>query len=106
MCLLASIAPASNSGSYTLTVTAGINELNDDQKVNIFPNPVHGIISIESDKKISTVEIMNLVGEKIYSGNINGELSAKIDLSSQPKGMYFIRIKSDGASAVKKIFIE
>ena len=56
------------SPSDTLCVqyTSGIPEQNETQ-VRIFPNPVSDVLNIESDVPFTGIEVINFIGEKIYS---------------------------------------
>jgi hypothetical protein len=77
-----------------------------DNKVLVYPNPTNGIISIQSEKAISTIQIMNVLGEIIYSDNINSD-KYEVDLSKNGKGIYFYTIKNnEGIVSVGKIMLE
>ncbi|MCH8902972.1 MAG: T9SS type A sorting domain-containing protein [Bacteroidetes bacterium] len=76
---------------YTVNIMAtpsGIDENSIGNAVSVFPNPTSGIINIESEARISIIEITNLLGAKVYSSKIN-DRNAEIDLSNQPRGIYF-----------------
>jgi len=77
---------------YFHTVT-GINELKpEDGNFIVYPNPSCGKFTV-SNSNISTIEIYNILGERIYSNNrFNHQISAEIDLSDRGKGIYFINI--------------
>jgi hypothetical protein len=46
---------------------------------------------VKSSSIISSIEIINVLGGKIYSSNGNS-MTSEIDLSNEPKGVYFYRI--------------
>jgi len=84
----------------------------------VYPNPSIGIIHIQTTNGQSStaneckIDIYNLVGEKVYSTTnhttiaIGTQTSNEIDLSSKPKGIYFIQI-TDGNNVVnKKIVVQ
>tara|TARA_B110000091_G_scaffold157434_1_gene167749 strand:- start:560 stop:1930 length:1371 start_codon:yes stop_codon:yes gene_type:complete len=75
-------------GNYTLNT--GINK-NSISILDFYPNPTKGIFYIQSQLKISKVEIINLVGETIYFLKLNNN-KAKIDLKKEAKGIYFYQI--------------
>ncbi|MBI4931964.1 MAG: T9SS type A sorting domain-containing protein [Bacteroidetes bacterium] len=87
----------------------GTEELALDKSVNIFPNPSSGIFSVNSEINISTIEITDLLGEKIYTSRVNSYKSVPttigVDLSKDQNGIYFIRIITDKGTLVKKIII-
>lgn len=75
--------------------TVGISESVDNSiALKIFPNPSNGMFSVKSETKISRIEIVNILGERIYSTQINSE-EADIDLSEQQKGIYFYQLIYD-----------
>lgn len=78
---------------YNISGLTFIPELENDFKLNIFPNPTTGKIIINGGK-INSIEIYNCLGEKAYSSQINSD-KVEIDLSKQPKGIYFYQVQSD-----------
>jgi hypothetical protein len=50
------------------------------------------------------IEILNVLGEKIYFSTVNGN-KINIDISGEPKGIYFIKLRTAQGLAVKKIVI-
>ncbi|MBI4929710.1 MAG: T9SS type A sorting domain-containing protein [Bacteroidetes bacterium] len=85
--------------------TAGINENNFSSQINIYPNPTTGIFTITSTEKISSIKITNVIGEEIVTSAINNQTST-IDLSIQPKGIYFIKLFSEKGIEIKKIILQ
>jgi hypothetical protein len=85
------------------------NSLGD---IRIYPSPTTGLFTIEMDNDILgelNIEIITEQGKAIR--NIRSEKVAEhyrteIDLSSQPKGVYFIKLKIDEYFATKKVIIE
>ena len=75
-----------------------------ENSVSIYPNPTNGKCTIQSKEKISSIEIMNVMGEEIYKSSVRGEKS-EVDLSKQPNGIYFLKIKTGQGVATKKIII-
>ena len=64
----------------------------------VYPNPTDGIITISSANG-TEYRITNLMGQTLITGQINGE-NQKIDLSTLPKGMYFITIAGETQKCV------
>lgn len=121
------------TGGYTVTITdnngctridsaivnctpTGIIEYNSPAIV-IAPNPSNRIFSIQSLEKILAVEIINVMGKKIFvrddgqgaSGGGNSQLPQStqliINLSEAPSGIYFVKVQTGGGIAVKKVLI-
>lgn len=81
----------------------GVTPINALLPVNIYPNPTNGNINIElpysSDVKI---RIFNILGKEVYS-NISNLNLVSIDLSDNPRGLYFVEIDNGFNKQVKKI---
>lgn len=79
----------SDFNSYS---TTGIINSVLDNNIILYPNPNSGVFHLQSKKhKLPSIVIYNLVGENIYQSAINNP-QAEIDLSTQPKGVYFLQI--------------
>jgi alpha-tubulin suppressor-like RCC1 family protein len=91
-----------------LNVTA-VNEIADENIFSIFPNPSTGKFTIQSSEKISSLTIKNELGQTIYSESkkdFAGEYNSTIDLSNQPKGVYFIDMLCGNERRTRKIILE
>lgn len=77
--------------------TTGISRITGDKEnFNIYPDPNGGIFTLQASvvSRQSSVEVYNMLGEKVYSHyQISPASNYQIDLSSQPAGMYFYLIK-------------
>ncbi len=63
--------------------------------IKIYPNPANDILNIEySGAKLISFEILNAVGEKVLSGEINNS-QITIDISKLAGGVYFFRVTND-----------
>lgn len=93
-------------GGITTGIVPDNNPIN---AVNIFPNPSNGIFNVKSEIEFSKIDIYNMLGEIIYSSSASfGKTNqTEIDLSRQPKGLYFYRLQSDSkVSWAGKVIIE
>ena len=83
--------------------------LNDNERLLIFPNPSNGIFSINqasSNSENLTIEVYNMLGEKIYSGMIFGESTSRIDISYLSEGIYFVKTDNGKKTETQKIIIQ
>jgi len=77
-----------------------INETVNNNETYIFPNPSNGSFTIHSEgMKIKSITVTNLLGEQIKTIT-NSET---IDLTEQPKGIYFVEIQTEKGTTRKKI---
>lgn len=76
----------------------GIAQLNTDQKLSIYPDPVKADLHIDATNTIRQVTISNVLGQVLYTKS-NKTNNVSIDVSSLPAGMYFI--KTNGSTTGK-----
>lgn len=71
----------------------GVKELTFQNTIDVYPNPSNGEFTIEQtvEKKNISVEIYNMVGQKVKSENLKTKCTA-IDLSNNPAGIYLYRV--------------
>ena len=101
-----------NSADYTITVEecVGIGE-NEGVGLELFPNPTNGILNINIRAEEFTnanLKVLNVLGKEVYSKaglNINGDVSVRVDLSSQPEGVYFVVISGENQKVVRKVLL-
>ena len=92
--------------SYAISFVASSVNFNDIT-FEVYPNPTTNYINIEGATLISEIEVYNTIGDNIIS--ILNNLSAnriKIDLSNQPKGIYFLRINHSKQLINHKIVLQ
>ncbi|MCF8296181.1 MAG: T9SS type A sorting domain-containing protein [Saprospiraceae bacterium] len=89
-----------------------IDEVNMDININIFPNPSKGQFNVEIETfKPKQIElcIFNLQGQLISCRNENLNFSKNIityDYSTLPKGIYYLRLKTETSLIMKKLVIQ
>lgn len=87
--------------------TVGIEENMQMSDVNIYPNPSSGIFTVDlGNCKDAKLSVCDVLGNRVWKKDYGGETSQEINLSFQPKGIYFLEIVSDGERFVKKIILE
>ena len=91
-------------------ITSTENYLSENKlSLNIYPNPVHSILSINSkDSKVNqySYKLRNVFGQIILNKNekfIREFLLETIDLSFLPNGLYFLETMVDGHRNIDKI---
>ncbi|MDN3690835.1 T9SS type A sorting domain-containing protein [Chryseobacterium tructae] len=68
--------------------------------VDVYPNPVKGVLSVKSESEIKEIKIINTIGQSVVASLSNNN----IDMNRLPKGIYMIELKlKNGESVVKKI---
>ena len=76
------------------------------EALNIYPNPVHDVLTVRLNSSISSIEIYNVSGTVVLSkvyGVDNMEMM--LDVSGLDEGFYIVRVK-DGKNAYTQRFIK
>jgi photosystem II stability/assembly factor-like uncharacterized protein len=80
-----------------------------DTYISIFPNPTTGKVNVQvsqfEDSKTNNLEVYNLFGECIHHQTGTSK-NQQLDLSSQPQGIYIIKVNSADETFMKKITIQ
>ena len=91
-----------NGKAYFASEAALRNDSFYQNKISVFPNPVHNILNIKNDTAdISKVDVYSITGKLLLSvdGNLN-----EINLENLDSGMYFVKITTqDGNNQSFKI---
>jgi hypothetical protein len=79
---------------------------NEKQKVSLTPNPTTGIFTIHNPfKEIYNVTITDAIGRDVTRTAIYNQHS-DIDLSAQPKGIYFVKVQSESKIYIEKVIVQ
>ncbi len=90
------------------TTSLSLSEINETDKILIYPNPVRNILHIDFGSVITenvSFEIYNTLGQTVKRNNLEFNLN-EINVSDLNKGMYFLRLHSANQIIDKKILIE
>lgn len=97
------------SGNSIITIAVspcvGIQETNSSV-FTMFPNPATGVINLNLNADGSTVEVFDVLGNKISGQKYNNAGSVQIDLSNQAQGVYFVQVTAGTNKMVQKVIIQ
>ncbi|MCD4734799.1 MAG: T9SS type A sorting domain-containing protein [Bacteroidales bacterium] len=88
----------------TLDVITGIIEM-EKTAVMIYPNPVSDYLNISSDDNIIKVELVNLMGQVIYTQLVDNN-NHNINLSNVMNGVYIIKVDTKNGTVTRRIAVE
>lgn len=104
--------PVQQKSEYA-THTTGSGEIkNFVDELMIFPNPSNNFFNISfstSSADNITLEIANMIGEKIYYeqlDNFSGKFEKQLSFNNYQIGIYLFRLNSSGGSIIQKIVLE
>ncbi|MDG2228405.1 MAG: PKD domain-containing protein, partial [Flavobacteriales bacterium] len=101
------------SSSDTITINVGytgVEEVNLEESVNLYPNPSNGEFNLSLNFPIEQdveIRIFNTIGELLASRTMNNTSSSVVEfnLNSNAEGFYFVNIKTTNQSITKRISI-
>jgi hypothetical protein len=105
-----------NADTITLIVdpcTGILTPVLSNTDINIFPNPNKGQFQIDIsglENQTYDLGIYNSIGTKVFGDKVEytgqSTQSFKINFSTYPKGIYFVRLQSEGQIKVKRVIIQ
>jgi hypothetical protein len=105
-----------NSDTVTLIVdpcTGILTPVLSNTEISIFPNPTKGQFQIDIsglENQTYDLGIYNSIGTKVFGDKVEytgqSTQSFKINFSTYPKGIYFVRLQSEGQIKVKRVIIQ
>lgn len=89
--------------NFTLKITSV--SLEEEDKIQIFPNPASTHLEVSARSMLSEVSILNDKGQIVYQKGGLETNHCSIDLNAFSKGIYFIAIVSEKNKSVEKFVI-
>ena len=80
-------------------------EENIAAEISLFPNPVTDILNITSSEEISSIEIVNVMGQIVTRMDVNSN-NAVCDVNHLANGVYVVRIHSTNDEFCQKKFVK
>ena len=108
---LQNTAPFSDQiiGTFIFTFQMEVLSVNDNElkrAVSVYPNPSNGklLINNSSNQILEKAEIFSVSGQKVKEFRQISK-NKSLNISSLQSGLYFLRVKSDRASTIRKIIV-
>jgi hypothetical protein len=93
--------------SDTITITFPAVGINDptNNSLSLYPNPANDVVNIVSTNDIKTIEVLNYIGQTIYT-NMNVNLKkVQLNVTSFKAGVYFVKITTTSGIKTTKITV-
>lgn len=87
-----------------VTSGVGIKSISANNSISIFPNPTTGLLNINAVEVNSSVDVYNVIGEKVYSNTLVKGNNV-VDLSGLANGAYFVKLNSNNQITTKKVVL-
>ena len=82
-----------------------IEENEPNEGINLYPNPAHHLIYVETTTLYKKVEVIDIIGKVVYSGNIE-DMKFEFDVSTYASGIYLVKLQGDQRVITKKFIKE
>lgn len=91
--------PANEAALGSVVIGIDNTSMTETPKVEaiLYPNPVQNELNIAVDHTITNVEIINTIGQVVYSGN-----ESNINVESLKAGTYLVRVQTTNGTAVSR----
>jgi len=88
--------------------TCNVVAINEFKHLNLtyFPNPVTNTLTLQADSKITSVNVVNVLGQTVVHQNVSNSKNIKLDVSDLASGTYFIKVQIDKKYATYKMVKE
>jgi endonuclease I/chitodextrinase len=93
----------SNFGSRIATKSTKTTAIVDNSDFKMYPNPSNGNFSIDNSNKAFSIEIYNVLGQKVFE--IKNADGSALSVTNLNKGVYLVKITDDSKSLIKKLII-
>ena len=97
---------ATDTINITFAYFTDINEHAVD--MNVYPNPNSGTFTVVFDGNTNgtVLTIMDIKGQIIREEELSGDAVKQIDMSAEPKGIYFIRVMNEHSTKVERVIVQ
>ncbi len=93
----------SNTGIFEMAVTCVLsNEDFDNSNFTAYPNPVKDVLNVSYTSEISSIRVINMIGQEVISKTINAT-SSQVDMSQLSAGTYIVNVAVGDAVKTLKV---
>jgi len=93
-------------GLFRIQISSSLsNEEVNFTNLKVYPNPVKNVLNVSFSQEISTVEIFNLLGQKVSSKLMNAN-QGEVDMTNLTSGAYTVRVTSNDQVKTLKVIKE
>lgn len=93
-----------NDANTTFTILSR-GDFAVDNSVKIYPNPAKDIVTIEGSAELKSIQVYDVQGRLLQLVSASG-VQSSINVSSMPKGIYFIKAFTEKGTKLEKIIKE
>jgi len=90
----------------TITVKTGIEDLTLST-IKFYPNPTNGLVNVEFyslPEPGTTIQVFNQLGQSVMTRKADSQIN-QLNLSTNPNGLYYIKVTTEKASRTGKVIL-
>ena len=87
--------------TQSVSICTGIATNKNNTTFNMFPNPSNGLLNIETESIIHSVEVIDVTGKIILSGTSQNSSNYVINLFSLQNAIYLVRVIDNSGSVMQ-----
>ncbi|MFT5820738.1 MAG: hypothetical protein ACI8ZM_001985 [Crocinitomix sp.] len=104
-----------NEGDFDLSISAGGPVSGTEEleivppSVKVFPNPANDFVQIDLRNEFSsgsTIEVLDLLGKRVYFATVSNEQVVQLDLDTLKAGTYLINVSDGEKTVTEKLILQ
>ncbi len=88
--------------AHAVDATLGVQELQQLEGFNFYPNPVTNVLKVSAQSNIESLQIVNMLGQVVKTAQPNMQ-TYNLDMSSLATGVYFIKASVNNVEGTFRI---
>ncbi len=98
------------SAQNSVKSRASVRDVLREDSYSVFPNPSSGkfTVSVREIDRHFGINVYNLIGELVFRWESpdTGPAEIEVNLTKQPRGLYFVELDTDRGNLIRKIVVE
>ena len=95
---------AETSDTVMVDIIDAVNNLTNNG-ISIYPNPATDLVTIASTSNIKAVEVMNYIGQVVYTNSAVGTKKVQVNVTGFEAGVYFVKVTTAEGIKTSKITV-
>lgn len=95
---------SASSDTVLINLVTGISS-HAKHFLNIFPNPAQDLVTVKSSSEITSIDVFNYLGQRVYRNSDFPGMEWKVNVSDFQRGVYFFRIKTGSTERTFKVSV-
>jgi len=92
-----------SSGTFVIGISAGVEPNGSIGEIQLYPNPAYEYFTLDGGTiAIQHAEILNVIGEVVYSVTPNNDNKVLMNVSEFAGGIYFVRVTANNKTIIKR----